>query len=225
MVGAVYIAIGKVQIHFYHPGRWQCKLFRPRINVGLRDDDFGYFAFFFIILIQYPRNNHRNNDRKSCLCYIHDKLSAAVVLQDIFDKLINKDIHQQYPQCATQRAGVFVPLHPGRVHGKAVAEVEPGPRQIPVEMKIFESYPINDEQINGVGLTEKAASAQVKNHKYNREKQAVEQHRHDSTKYRRVPNPPGGEHIPNEKSNIAVLETTETMIPFRVCIQVIDKEK
>ena len=56
----------------------------------------------------------------------------------------NSDIDDQYPEASSQGTCKFIPLHSLYIVGKAISESEPGPFNIPVKMKKFESEPEYD---------------------------------------------------------------------------------
>ncbi len=92
-------------------------------------------------------------------------------------------------------------------------------------MQKLKCEPEKDQQKNGIALVEEAAPAQVENPEHDGHKQRVEQHRHDCAENRRVPDPPGGEQVPDDECSISVLQDAVSMEIIPVVADVIFHKK
>ena len=57
----------------------------------------------------------------------------------------SQNIDQQYPDCATEGSGEFIPLYEQYIVGETVPKVEPWPVDFSVGIKMFICQPVRDK--------------------------------------------------------------------------------
>ena len=117
------------------------------IRILLYDNDF--YAVFcgrggvLVAMVADERTGSGEGDpQHECNSVTECCLSA---LPYLFQQEIEKEVADQYPDGAAECAGDFVPLHKFGAVAEHVAEVEPWPSQVPVEVKVLPRAPEGDE--------------------------------------------------------------------------------
>lgn len=119
-----------------------------------------------------------------------------------------KDVYAQYPDGTAHRSCVFIPLHPAGIHRKSVAEVQPRPGKLPVQVDKFKGNPEKDKQKIPLVPAVNVPARYVIDVHDNGHKHGVQQPGKGCGGCGE-PDPVSGGKVPDKKSRIGIKEHTE----------------